>query len=72
MVESMGGIILRTSLLNPSVRLSPHSASDILKLFGFCSCECSHDKTRVLPLDFLFSSCYDYRQCDVSELAHCL
>ncbi|MFM7714115.1 MAG: hypothetical protein ACKO7A_15825, partial [Microcystis sp.] len=29
-VESVGGIILRTSLLDPSVRLSPHSAPDNL------------------------------------------
>ena len=27
----MGGIILRTSQLEPNVRLSPHSAPDILR-----------------------------------------
>jgi len=31
LLESMGGIILRTSLLNLGVRLSPHPASDILR-----------------------------------------
>ncbi|MEH2140288.1 type I restriction-modification system subunit M N-terminal domain-containing protein, partial [Nostoc sp.] len=31
LVESMGGIILRTSQLEPNVRLSPHSAPDILR-----------------------------------------
>ena len=31
-VESMGGIILRTSQLEPDVRLSPHPAPDVLSL----------------------------------------
>ncbi|MBD2249239.1 hypothetical protein [Nostoc sp. FACHB-888] len=30
-VESMGAITLRTSQLDPNVRLSPHSAPDILE-----------------------------------------
>ena len=51
-VESMPGIIRGTSQLDPDVPLSRHPAPDILKLYGFCSCECNHDKTRVLPLDF--------------------
>ncbi|TYT72152.1 hypothetical protein FXO09_05645 [Microcystis aeruginosa KLA2] len=50
MVESMGGIILRTSLLEPSVRLSPHSAPDNLS-FHFCTCGCNRGMIRVLPKD---------------------
>ncbi|MGQ4648870.1 hypothetical protein [Lyngbya aestuarii] len=36
-VESMGGIILRTSHLDPDVRLSEHPAPDILSR-SFCLC----------------------------------
>jgi hypothetical protein len=49
-VESMGGIILRTSLLDTSVRLSPHSAPDNLS-FRVCSCGCNHGMIRVQPKD---------------------
>ncbi|ELS44652.1 MAG: hypothetical protein ACKO7A_13300 [Microcystis sp.] len=47
----MGGIILRTSLLEPSVRLSPHSAPDNLS-FHFCTCGCNRGMIRVLPKDY--------------------
>ncbi len=50
-VESMGGIILRTSLLDASVRLSPHSAPDNLS-FHFCTSGCNRGMIRVLPKDY--------------------
>ena len=37
LVESMGGIILRTSQLDPDVLVSPHPAPDVLGL-RLCSC----------------------------------
>ena len=47
----MGDIILRTSLLEPSVRLSPHSAPDNLS-FHFCTSGCNRGMIRVLPKDY--------------------
>jgi len=37
MVESMEGLIPRTSLLDPCVRFSPHTASDNLTLSAFAN-----------------------------------
>ena len=63
-LESMGGIIHRTSLLDPSVRFSPHSALETLSC-SFCSCEDNGDKTHVKLQDYPVSSFHDYHLGDV-------
>ena len=50
----------RPSQLDPYVRLSPHTAPDILS-FRICSCECNRDKTHVSRQDFLASNYHDSR-----------
>ena len=47
LVESMGGITLRTSLLDRSVQLSPHCAPETLSR-DFCSCVDIGDRIDVL------------------------
>jgi hypothetical protein len=65
-VESRGGITLRPSLLDLYVRLSPHTAPDILS----CSCECNRDRIHVALEGLLVSSSDDSHQRDVAELSH--
>ena len=66
LVESMGDIIPRTSLLNLDVQLSLHPASDVLSL-RFCSCVYNRDNFRGLPLDYSSSSWRDFHRCDAGE-----
>jgi hypothetical protein len=54
-VESMEGIILRTSHLEPNVLVSPHSAPDVLGL-RLCSCGDNRGSFREPLRGFLFSS----------------
>ncbi|MEH2295852.1 hypothetical protein [Nostoc sp.] len=62
LVESMAGIIPRTSQLEPDVRLSPHPAPDVLSL-RFCSCACSRGMTHVMLRGYLSSSWHDFHRC---------
>lgn len=68
LVESRAGIIPRPSLLDPSVRLSPHSAPDSIRLC-LCSCVCNRGMTHVEPPDYLVSSCGDFRPYGAGEPA---
>ena len=61
--------MLRPSLLDPSVRLSSHSAPDSIRLC-LCSCEYNHGNSHVELPDFFLSSFGDSHLCDASELAH--
>ncbi|MHC5748921.1 MAG: hypothetical protein ACYTXT_45245, partial [Nostoc sp.] len=54
-LESMAGIIQRTSLLNLGVRLSPHPASDILRVLPFCPCGYNRDRTHAQQSGFWVS-----------------
>ena len=56
LVESRAGIILRPSLFDLYVRLSPHTALDILRLL-FCLCWVQVCMVRVLLQLYL---CYSY------------
>jgi len=69
MVESMGGIILRTSQLDPDVRLSPHPAPDVLGL-RLCSCGDNRGSFREPLEGYLFSSYYGCRLHDVDVPFH--
>jgi hypothetical protein len=62
----MPGIIRGTSLLNLGVRLSPHPASDVLRL-RFCSCVCNRGNSRELLLDYFSDSWRGFRRCDAGE-----
>ena len=68
-VESRGDIIPRPSHLDPSVRLSPHSAPDVLS-FRFCSCGLSHGSFRGWLEGFQSSSFCGYHLCDVNAPFH--
>ena len=63
LVESMGAIMPRTSLLEPCVQLSSHTAPDSLKDYSFCPCGCNYDRIHVGRLDLFSSNCYDSRRC---------
>ncbi len=68
LVESMGGIIHRTSLLDRGVQISPHHAPETLSR-SFCSCVCIGDKICVLPQDYLVSNYRDFHLGDVVVLS---
>ena len=57
MVESMGGIILRTSQLDLGVLVSPHPAPDVLGL-RLCSCGDNRGSFREPLEGYLFSNYY--------------
>ncbi len=67
MLESMGGIILRTSLFDLDVPVSVYPALDILSL-RFCPCGYNRDRIRVQQLDFLVSNYCGFRLCGVDVL----
>ncbi len=69
LVESMGGIIRRTSVLDPDVRLSEHPAPDVLG-FRVCPCADGHDSFRESLSDYSFSSWHGSRPHDEDVLAH--
>ena len=69
LVESMGGIILRTSELDPDVLVSPHPAPDVLGL-RLCSCGDNRGSFREPLEGCLFSSYYGFRLHDVDEPFH--
>lgn len=68
-VGSRGEVTLRPSQLDLDVRVSVHLAPDILS-FRFCSCGCSHDRIRGLPLSWRVSSSDGSHRCDVGESLH--
>ncbi len=71
MVESMGGMTLRTSLLDRSVQVSPHCAPETLSL-NFCSCVGIGDRIGVLLRGCPVSNCHDFHQHDEDVLSLCL
>jgi hypothetical protein len=60
----MGGIILRTSELEPDVLVSRHPAPDVLS-FRFCSCGDNRDNFREPLRGYWFSSYYGFHLHDV-------
>ncbi len=64
----MGSIIFRTSLFDPSVPFSLHSALDVLR-FRVCPCADSHGMTHVLLQDFAISSYRDFHLYGVDVLS---
>ena len=69
LVESRGNIISRPSLLNLSVRLSPHSASDVLS-FRICSCVCNRGSFHELLEGFWVYHSYGFHLYDVNVPSH--
>lgn len=67
-VGSRGRIIVRPSQLNLDVRLSPHPASDSIRLC-LCSCVDNRGMTHVELPDYCFSNCGDSHLYGASELA---
>ena len=65
----MGGIILRTSQLDPDVRLSSHPAPDVLDL-RLCSCGCNRGSFREPLEGCLFSNYYGFCLHDVDAPFH--
>jgi hypothetical protein len=68
LVESRGVITLRPSLLDLYMRLSPHTAPDILS-FSLCSCVGIGDTIDVLLQDSYLSNSGDFHLRDVDVLS---
>ncbi|NEO97852.1 MAG: hypothetical protein F6K58_03915 [Symploca sp. SIO2E9] len=69
MVESMGGIILRTSQLDLGVRFSPHPAPDILSR-SFCPCGVVGGSSDEQLEGCSSSSCFGFHPHGVDGLFH--
>ena len=69
LVRSRGDIIPRPSPLDLSMRLSPHSAPDVLS-FRFCAYGGIDDSFGEEQQGYLSSSCGDYRQYGGVGRAH--
>jgi hypothetical protein len=66
----MGAIIPRTSPYEPCVRVSLHTAPDILRGLPRCSCGYNRDRIHGWQLGFSVSSCCDFRLGGVGVLVH--
>jgi len=60
--------MLRPSVLDAEVRVSPHPAPDAIRQC-LCSCVHNHGNSYVELLDYCVSGCGDFHVCGASVLA---